>query len=224
MTPPSHGDANSFPGRSESSQVDSAPSFLHIDTAALASSLSTLPMHLRLGLDRDFMELCEQEAPSGDADSSLLTSHHPLGNIDLSVCTTKHKKHTFEFKLPAGESSSSSSSFPSLKAPSSGGPSSRMQTAGESKDIGSSFERDAAPMSMPSHVKQDERISPDDGDEELDKLLQGSASLSLGGTTHESTGLAAVVASPPAGLQAQTEVHAQLNTDELDDMLDELLS
>ena len=239
--PPSH--AGLLPsGDSNTPPTDMASSFLHLDSDALAQSLSTLPMHLRLGLDKDFLELCEMEAPSSNADSSTLTSN-PLADMDLSTCvTTKKKKYTFEFKpgtdslakaLPGGVETSETvpgTLFDDENAESNFG------------NIGKEDVKVGPTQLVP--MSREERVSSD-SDDKLDELLQSTASLTLqqkqpkcrlserdfAASSAADMPREPTMAPPSTDLgqtvplkKPESAITDETNTEELDDMLDELLS
>lgn len=79
-------------------QLDESDSFLSLDCPALAASLSSLPLHQVLGISSDLVQLCDMDAESRNAESTLATAAAPPV-IDLSVCTRK-REYTFEFKAP----------------------------------------------------------------------------------------------------------------------------
>ena len=88
-----------------STHVADSDSFLRLDCAALAESLSSIPLHQMLGISPDLVQLCEMEAvqPRTTADSAQAVTTPPPPLIDLTACTRKRKKeYAFEFKAPPG--------------------------------------------------------------------------------------------------------------------------
>lgn len=96
---PSHGDTSSegcvdsiqfdlsSSGPADSVQFES-DSFLSLDCAALAKSLSGIPLHQMLGISSDLVQLCDMGAQT----ETIPTATPP--EIDLSICTRK-KEYTF---------------------------------------------------------------------------------------------------------------------------------
>ncbi len=82
-----------------STSASLSSSILTLDCTSLADSLSTLPLHYRLSIDRSLLEfddLTHVEEPSGTyitaEDEALLRN-----KIDLTVCSKRNKPEKFEF-------------------------------------------------------------------------------------------------------------------------------
>ncbi len=73
-----------------------APSFLKLDCATLGAALSTLPLHKRLDISLELIDLCQDPA-TDVVEQNEGYSASPLENFDLNLCTRK-KKFSFEFK------------------------------------------------------------------------------------------------------------------------------
>lgn len=216
MTTPLHNSDPSLPESNTSTgllQLNADSSFLSLDTAALAESLSSLPLHQRLDISLDLIELCGTDVQSSTADAAMLATG-PLHEVDLSVCAKK-RKYTFEFKprdLPLSNESTEVGFQTQLGIPPS---------------VGNVFERDSTITSLlPPSVStpKQEVCSQDDG--ELDKLLEKSLSLQDGvSEDHRTHSLASTTWDTRESLQSTEKAPQQhVNTAELDDMLDELLS
>lgn len=174
-------------------QENGDPTFLSLDCAELAECLSALPMHQRLDIDLDLVELCEAEGNTSDESQAV---SNVLEGINLSACA-KRRTYTFEFKskehvLGREHSSTSASSTTSTS-------NNRVTKKGDLATI--------------KHLEEDE---------ELDKLLESSLSQHQR-TPKESTVLVMPNStkeqlSPPVVVQDNS-----MNNVELDDMLDELL-
>lgn len=216
-------DRNNTGGLDPFSGEETASSFLNIDSSALAESLLTLPMHQRLGLDRDFVELCELNALPSNADSSAPISTPQ--SVDLSMCTTRKKKYTFEFNVP-GKTASETSAVDNTSTPITANITSDQISSFESEVVRSGFERE--PALVPALTKA---VSTPEGDEELEKLLQNTKRLTVDQDRQRGRPENVEVATLPSTNQTQHPTSGanvssvqDMNTEELDDMLDELLS
>lgn len=176
----------------------------------LAKSFSSLPLHQKLDINLDLVKLCEEEAePTDESKSGPITN--PSFNMDLGVCS-KRKKYTFEFK-PVDSSSLKTSDSAKVSHHQLGSPPARDST--------SNIDTRTIPLTS--------KIVRDDEQEELDKLLEGSISLKEGNVTRRnrhSAQTSSVVSkdiTSPEVTHHKDSVKTE-DTDELDDMLDELLS
>lgn len=199
-------------------------SFLSLDCAALAESLSSLPMHQKLNLDLEFVQLCDEaEAERGSGESDVVTNAFS-SIVDLSTCTRK-KDYTFDFK--ANEESKSRTSKSTGNMPE------RVQNNIHSQnivkqDLSKVVEQIALDKrSAVSSAATSKQNAPTDEDEELDRLLANTGSpqqrtveegsQSLSNTSSVGRGSALKSAGEKKGSTVASTV-------ELDDMLDELLS
>ena len=204
-------------------------SFLSLDCAALAESLSSLPLYQRLDLDLDLVQLCEAEDPSSsrDDDDSTKPVTSTLDGVDLTAC--RRKKYTFDFKpkdLSALRTHEKDNNAFSSEAED------RSKTEGLStgatslhdKEFNRPLQENSAAVLLSKTGKDAAAVcSPDD---ELDKLLESSLSLK-----QERPEEGGTVASGTRQSSAREQATSQTTEDkkptdnaELDDMLDELLS
>lgn len=189
----------------------------------LAKSFSSLPLHQKLDINLDLVKLCEEEAePTDESKSGPITN--PSFSMDLGVCS-KRKRYTFEFK-PVDSSSSKTSD--SAKA--------------SHHQLGSPPARDSTSNVDTRTIPLISEIVRDDEQEELDKLLEGSVSLKEGNVTRRNRHSAQtssvvskdITAHTPSSVVSKDITSPEVthhkdsmkteDTDELDDMLDELLS
>ncbi len=79
-------------------QLEPEPdSFLHLDTAELAMSLSGIPLSRLLDISPELVQLCEMDAQPNNADSALAPN---FPEIDLSICCARKREYAFEFNVP----------------------------------------------------------------------------------------------------------------------------
>lgn len=205
-------------------------SFLSLDCAALAESLSSIPLHQVLEISPDLVQLCEMDADQPRTADSALTVTMPPPEIDLSVCTKR--AYAFEFKAPPRTSLASDTSA--------AGENDQLQSACDDVPStvwkGSSSQEDVAlkslledPVVLPELHGRDVasgRRNSNSGpkldcppeDETLDRLLAGQT-VEPTASGMPTQGLSKGLEPTPSGGVAQ-----DLDVTALDDMLDELLS
>ena len=172
-------------------------SFLTLDCTALANSLSCLPMHKRLDISLELLDLCEQ-APLLDSTGTVDQLCPPLEKVDLSTCT---RKKDYSFKV--------SSSLPSVST----------DQHQETSQIEDFITDDRSVFKKTPIVPVTKQVLEKcEVDEELDKLLESSLMVS-----QEDKVDTVVVREPPKVLTDRVD-HDGGDTAELNDILDELLS
>ena len=183
------------------------PSFLSLDCSTLADTLSSLPLHKKLDISLELLELAEEALLADDGEGyayqHLATSS--LANVDLSRC--KKKKETFSFEFRPKDS---------------------LQTSDEGDKKEEKEEINSAMNVVPEMTMKHQELSEQmlqqhdsEEDEQLDKLLGDSFK---GSGDKEVPSQRSTIAIPS---QVPSRTVKQVNnndTAELDDMLDELLS
>lgn len=206
MTPIHSTDAHpALPSEADSLQENDS-SFLSLDCAGLADSLSSLPLYQRLGLDLDLVELCEAE---GNIDESVETVTNILDNIDLRVCAKK-KAYTFEFEAKG---------LSLLKPlPNAGVFDITNPVSSQKQDASQEVEYVASPSST---LKQEACLQED---KKLDRLLENSLSLQQRALKESGIVRSTEVQQSSRVSVSQDNSSQPANNAELDDMLDDLLS
>ena len=230
------------PNSADTFSEDSPDQFSSLDTAALAESLSSMSLHQMLDIDVDLVELCEMEAQPGSASAAATSVGLP--EIDLSVCAKK-RGYSFKFEAPS-KSSLVAGMGSDVEDKELGG---RECEQKERRGGGGGDEvlekllaerTSVTSVAAASSVVRRVEVDCSQEDEALDRLLGGVGAVVVVATTQKKAPPPQQQHAPPPQQQQQqqqqqhalippttqagTSAGQTLNTAELDDMLDELLS
>ena len=228
-------------GSLQEEEEETDTSFLSLDCAALAESLSGLPMHRKLNLDLEFVELCEadRDAESGSGKSEITIANTLNSIVDLSTCARK-KDYTFEFKVDKLKSlpgkDATRSVFERTARTQESVPA--RITLNMKQDISEEVQQISpekrSTVSSAATISKRDTSTDDHEDEELDRLLANTDSSFQQRTVGEGSnkspssasinvGQGSACLTSSAGEKGVGTVATASNV-ELDDMLDELLS